>query len=65
MKIVLENDIKKLIPTEKQYLLNREDLDKIEERYYFEFAYLPPTATIEECEEKYVEVDKDEQHVTS
>lgn len=59
MKIILENNIKKLIPTEKQYLLSKEDLDKPEEeRYYFEFAYLPPSATIEECEEKYVEADK-------
>lgn len=60
MKIVLENSIKKLIPTEKQYLLAKEDLEKPEEeKYYFEFAYLPPTTTIEECEEKYIEADKE------
>lgn len=59
MKIILENDIKKLIPTEKQYLLAKEDLEKLEEeKYYFEFAYLPPTVTIKECKEKYTEVDK-------
>lgn len=61
MKIILENDIKKLIPTEKQYLLAKEDLEKPEEeKYYFEFAYLPATVTIEECEAKYVEAEPKE-----
>lgn len=61
MQIILENNIKKLVPTEKQYLLAKEDLEKPEEeKYYFEFAYLPPTATIAECEEKYVEAEPKE-----
>lgn len=65
MEIILENNIKKLIPTEKEYLLSKEDLEKpIEERYYFKFAYLPPTAAIEECEELYVEVDTEEEQDT-
>lgn len=62
MKIILENGIQKLIPSiEENWLLNKEDLEKpIENRYYFKFAYLPATVTIEECEEKYVEVEKEE-----
>lgn len=61
MKIVLENNIQKLVPTEKQYLMSREDLDKpIEERYLFEFAYLPKIATIQECEHIYMETDNGE-----
>lgn len=61
MEIVLENDIKKLIPTEKEYLISKEDLAKPEEeRYYFKFAYLPPSATLEECEDLYEEVDIEE-----
>ena len=60
MEIVLENNIKKLIPTEKEYLISKEDLEKPEEeRYYFTFAYLPPTATIEECDNTYLEMDKE------
>lgn len=60
MEIILENNIKKLIPTEKEYLISKEDLEKPEEEwYYFKFAYLPPTATIEECEELYMEVEND------
>lgn len=59
MEIVLEDNIKKLIPTEKEYLLDKGDIEKSEdEKYYFTFAYLPPTATIEECEKLYIEVDK-------
>ena len=64
MEIILENNIKKLIPTEKEYLISKEDLEKpIEERYYFTFAYLPPTATIEECESLYEEVDAPEEEL--
>lgn len=59
MKIILENGIQKLIPSiEENWLLSKEDLEKeIEERYYFKFAYLPPSVTIEECEEKYIETE--------
>lgn len=59
MKIILENNIKVLLPTEKKFLLDREDLEKPEEeRYYFEKAYLPPSTTLEMCEERYIEIDK-------
>lgn len=61
MKIILENDIQKLIPTEKQFLMSKEDLEKpVEERYLFEFAYLPKTATLKESEEIYMEIDDGE-----
>ena len=61
MRIILENGIQKLIPSvESNWLLDKKDLDKPEdERYYFKFAYLPPTVTIEECEDNYVEVEKE------
>lgn len=61
MQIIIENEIKKLIPTDAdKWLLNREDLEKpVEDKYYFKFAYLPPTATIEECEEKYIELERE------
>ena len=63
MEIVLENNIKKLIPTKKEYLISKEDLDKpVDERYYFPFAYLPPTATIEECEGLYIEAYKEQDY---
>lgn len=61
MKIILENNIQKLIPTEKQFLMSKEDLEKpVEERYMFEFAYLPKTATLEECEQIYTEINDGE-----
>ena len=57
--VELENNIKKLIPTEKEFLIAKEDLEKPEEeRYYFTFAYLPQSATLEECESLYEEIDK-------
>lgn len=61
MKIVLENNIQKLIPSiEENWLLDKEELEKPEEfRYYFKEAYLPPTMTLEDCEEKYIETDKE------
>ena len=62
MEIILENNIKKLIPTEKEYLLAKEDIGKEkEERYYFKFAYIPNTVTIEDCEEIYMEVEMDDE----
>ncbi|MBO7696266.1 MAG: hypothetical protein J6T10_26820 [Methanobrevibacter sp.] len=63
MEIVLENGVQKLIPSiEENWLLNRDDLDKAEEdKYYFKFAYLPPTVTIVECEDKYIEVEKEDE----
>lgn len=61
MKIIIENDIQKLIPTEKQFLMSKEDLDKpVEERYLFKFAYLPKTTTLEECKQIYTETDDGE-----
>ena len=62
MKIILENGIQKLIPSiEENWLLNKNDLEKPEEeRYYFKFALLPPTVTIEECEEIYIEIEKED-----
>lgn len=65
MQIVLENNIKKLIPTdEDKWLLDKADLEKaLEERYYFKFAYLPPQTTLEECEGKYIETNKEEINV--
>lgn len=61
MKIIIENDIQKLITTEKQFLMSKEDSEKpVEEKYLFEFAYLPKTATLEECEQLYMEVDDGE-----
>lgn len=64
MKIVTESGIKKLVPTEKKYLISKEDLEKpIEERYYFEFAYLPKDMTVTKCKELYEEIDKEgEEH---
>ena len=39
MEIIIEGNLKKLIPTEKQYLLAKTDIDKEEkERNYFTFA---------------------------
>lgn len=64
MKIVTEDGVKKLVPTEKKYLISKEELEKpIEERYYFEFAYLPKNMTIAKCKELYEEIDKEgEEH---
>ena len=60
MKIVTENEIKKLIPSEKKYLISKEDLEKpIEQRYYFEFAYLPDSMTLTKCKAIYEEIDKE------
>ena len=61
MQIILENGIKKLIPTdENKSLLDKADLEKpVEERYYFKFAYLPSTVTLEQCEEKYIETEEE------
>lgn len=63
MQIVLENNIKKLIPTdEEKWLLAKIDLEKPEEeKYYFKFAYIPPTMTIEKCEEMYIEIEREEE----
>ena len=49
---------------EKKYLISKEDLDKpVEERYYFEFAYLPKNMTVTKCKELYEEIDKEgEEH---
>lgn len=62
MQIALENNIKKLIPTDaEKWLLDKEDLEKAEEeRYYFKYAYLPPFMTLEDCEEKYIETEKED-----
>ena len=59
MEIIIEGSLKKLVPTEKQYLLAKTDIDKEEkERNYFTFAYIPDSVTIEDCEYIYMEVDK-------
>lgn len=61
MEVILENKIKKLVPTEKQFLITKEDLEKpVEERYLFEFAYLPNSMTLEKCEEIYLEINDGE-----
>ena len=61
MRIILENNIQKLIPTiEENWLLDKADLEKEEEkRYYFKFAYIPSTMTIADCEEKYIEIERE------
>ena len=58
MEIILENEIKKLIPTnEENYLISKEDIDKPEEeRYYFKFAYLPPATDMDTVKSLYKEV---------
>lgn len=64
MKIILEGNLKKLVVDDEEHnvLLDRNDLEKPEEeRYYFKFAYLPPTTTIEQCEEKYIELVLEEE----
>lgn len=60
MEIIIENEIKKLIPTnEENYLISKEDIDKPEEeRYYFKFAYLPPTMDIDTANNLFEEVSK-------
>lgn len=61
MHIEIENNIKKLVAEDGFSLLDKEDLEKPEdERYYFKFAYLPQSRTLEDCESLYVEVE-DEQ----
>lgn len=60
MHIEIENNIKVLVPDTGMCLVDREDFEKPEdERYYFNVAYLPPSATLEELELKYAEVPKD------
>lgn len=58
MKIIVENGLQKLIPSdENKKLISKEDLAKPEEeRYYFEFAYIPVNVTLAKCEELYEEV---------
>ena len=61
MKIILENNIKKLVSEEGFNLLAKEDLEKPEdERYYFKFAYLPSSTTLEDCEASYIEINDSE-----
>ncbi len=61
MKIILENNIKKLISEDGFSLLDKEDLEKPkEERYYFKFAYLPQSRTLEDCEASYIEINDSE-----
>lgn len=60
MKILIENGLQKLVPSEEnKKLIAKADLEKPEEeRYYFEFAYIPFNMTLAGCEALYVEINK-------
>lgn len=62
MKIVIENNIKTLVPSdENKWLIAKTDLElPEEERYYFKVAYLPNFVTLEECEQTYTELERAE-----
>lgn len=67
MKIINENNLKVLIADENKHLRDKEDVyapklidengNEVEEHfpYYFIKAYIPPTMTIEEAMEQYIE----------
>ena len=59
MKLEKINGMNKLIPSDnKKFLIKKEELDKpVEERYYFQVAYLPLDKTIKYCEDLYEEVE--------
>lgn len=62
MRIEIENGIKKLVPTNNDlWLIKKDDLEKpVEERYYFKFAFLPESVTLDDCINIYVETEKEE-----
>jgi len=62
MQIVLEEGLTKLIPSDStKYLVRKDELElPVEERYYFQVAYIPATMTLEQCEEIYIETERED-----
>ena len=64
MKIVEKELFNVLVPTEKSYLVSKEDLEQLQtdEEYNVNYSteiYLPKTITLEYCLEKYTEKEKE------
>jgi len=56
MKIIEKEKFNKLVPEEGKQLRDKKQ-DENEEIYYFKEAYLPKNMTLEECKEKFEEVE--------
>lgn len=57
MKIVEKEKFNMLIAEEGKQLIDKEEVES-EEKYYFKQAYIPKKMTLEECKEKFVEVEE-------
>ncbi len=60
MQIIEDEELEfNILKVEEGYKLIDKEEQENEEPYYFTKAFLPKAMTLEECEEKFVEVDED------
>lgn len=61
MKIIeINNNLKKLVSDEGKSLYENREYEENETPYYFKEGYLPLTTTLEECKERYNEINDEE-----
>lgn len=57
MRILEKEKFNMLIADTDKVLIDKEEVEK-ENPYYFKEAYIPKTMTLQECKEKFVEVEE-------
>lgn len=60
MRILEKEKFNMLIAEGGKILIDKEDTE-IKEKYYFKQAYIPKTFTIQECENKFIEIEEEKE----